>query len=68
METTDVVEIELVPGTSTEWPAAEAEKTTEEPTGEAIVEQTTKEGDDEPNKSTVDEYFQKYVIWKREEP
>ena len=28
--TTDIVEIELVPGTSTEWPAAEAGKTMEE--------------------------------------
>ena len=57
VETTDVVEIKPVPGTSTEWPAAKAEKTMEEPTGEAIVEQTTDEGGDEPNKSTVDEYF-----------
>ena len=57
VETTDVVEIEPVPGTSTEWLAAEAEKTTEEPTGEAIVEWTREEGDDEPNKNTVDEYF-----------
>ena len=32
VETTDVVEIKPVPGTSTEWPAAEAEKTMEEPT------------------------------------
>ena len=62
VETTNVVEIEPVPGTSTEQPAAEAEKTTEEPTGEAIVEQTTEEGDDEPNKRTVDEYFQKYML------
>ena len=62
VETTDVVEIEPVPGTSTEWPAAEAEKTTEEPTGEAVVEQTTEEGDGKPNKSTVDEYFQKYML------
>ena len=29
---------------------------------EAIVEQTTEEGDDEPNQSTVDEYFQKYML------
>ena len=29
VETADVVEIEPVPGTSTEWPAAEADKTTE---------------------------------------
>ena len=63
VETTDVVEIELVPGTSTERPVAEAEKTMEEPTGEAIVEQTTaEERDDKPNKSTVDEYFGKYML------
>ena len=40
VETSDVVEIKPVPGTSTERLAAAAEKTTEEPTGEAIVEQT----------------------------
>ena len=57
VETTNVVEIELVPGTSTEQPAAEAKKTMEEPTGEAIVERTTEERDDKPNKSNVDEYF-----------
>ena len=56
-ETTDVIEIELVPGTSTDQPAARAEKSMEELTGEAIVEQTTEEGDDEPNESSVDEYF-----------
>ena len=62
VENADVVEIELVPGTSTDRPTAGAEKPTEEPTGEAIVEWTTEEGDDEPNKSTVDEYFQKYML------
>ena len=62
VETADVVEIELVPGTSTDRPTAGAEKSTEEPTEEAIVEWTTEEGDDEPNKSTVDEYFQKYML------
>ena len=46
--------MEPVPGTSTEQPAAEAEKTMEEPTGEAIVERTREEGDDEPNEKTVD--------------
>ena len=34
----------------------------EGPTGEAIVEQTMEEGDDEPNESSVDEYFQKYML------
>ena len=54
-ETTDVIEIEPVPGTSTERPAARAEKSMEE----AIVEWTMEEGDDKPNESSVDEYFQK---------
>ena len=62
METADVVEIEPVPGTSTDRPTAGAEKSTGEPTGEVIVEQTTEEGDDKPNESTVDEYFQKYML------
>ena len=66
MEAADVVEMELVPGTSAEWPAAEAEKTTEKPTEEAIVEWTTEEGDDECNKSTVDEYFQKICYLEKE--
>ena len=56
-EAADVIEIELVPGTSTEQLAAGAERLMEEPTGEAIVEQTTEEGDDKPNESSVDEYF-----------
>ena len=57
LETADVVEIEPVPGTSMERPAAEAEKTMEKPTEEATVKRTTEEGDDEPNEGTVDEYF-----------
>ena len=40
VETADVVEIELVPWTSTDCPTAGAEKPTEELTGEAIVEWT----------------------------
>ena len=62
METTNVVEIEPVPGTSTECPTAEAEKPTEKLTEEAIVERTTKEGDGKPDESTMDEYFQKYML------
>ena len=57
LETADVVEIEPVPGTSMERPAAESKKTTEKPMEEVTVEQTTEEGDDEPNEGTVDEYF-----------
>ena len=61
-EATDVIEVELVPGTSTDRPTARAEKSMEELTGEVIVEWTTEEGDDEPNESSVDEYFQKYML------
>ena len=61
-ETTDVIKIELVPGTSTEQLAARAEKSMEELMGKVIVEQTMEEGDDEPNESSVDEYFQKYML------
>ena len=62
VETTDVVETEPVPGTSTECPTAVAEKPMEKLTEEAIVEQTTEEGDGKPDESTVDEYFQKYML------
>ena len=61
-ETVDAIEIKPVPGTSTDHPTAGAEKSTEELTGEAIVKWTTEEGDDEPNESSVDEYFQKYML------
>ena len=61
-ETVDAIEIEPVPGTSTDRPTAGAEKSMEELTGEAIVEWTTEEGDDKPNESSVDEYFQKYML------
>ena len=57
VETADVVEIELVPGTSTDHLTAGAEMSMEESTGEVIVEWAMEEGDDEPNESTVDEYF-----------
>ena len=62
VETADVDEIEPVPGTSTDCLTAGAEKPTEEPTGEARVEWTMEEGDGKPDKSTVDEYFQKYML------
>ena len=61
-ETADVIKIKPVPGTSTDWPIARAEKSMEEPIGEAIVEQTMEEGDDKPNESNVDEYFRKYML------
>ena len=56
-ETADVIKIKPVPGTSTERLAARAKESTEEQAGEVIVEQTTEEGYDEPNESSVDEYF-----------
>ena len=62
MGTTNVIEIEPVPGSSTEQLAARAEETTGEQAGEVIVEWTVEEGDDEPNESSVDEYFQKYKL------
>ena len=61
-ETTEVIEIEPVPETLAEWLAAGTEDTTEEPAGEAMVEQTAEEGDVESNKDSVNEYFQKYVL------
>ena len=64
-ETVDVIKIEPVPGTSTDRLAARAEKSKEEPTGEAIVEQTMEEGDDEPNESSVDQYFRKYMLSRK---
>ena len=62
LETADIVEIEPEPVTSTERPAAEAEKTMEKLMEEATEEQTTEGGDDEPNEGTVDEYFRKYML------
>ena len=62
LETADVVEIEPEPGTSTERPAAEAEKTKEKLTEEVTEERTTEGGDDESNEGTVDGYFQKYRL------
>ena len=52
-----MIEIKPVPGTSAGRLAARAEESTEELAGEAIVEQTAEEGDDEPNENSVDEYF-----------
>ena len=67
-EAADVIEIKPVPGTSAGQPAARAEESTEELVGEAIVEQTTEQGDDEPNENSVDEYFQKYMSGKGKNP
>ena len=56
-EAADVIEIEPVPGTSTEQPAAGFEKSTEQTTGEVTEEQIVEREDDEPSKGSKDEYF-----------
>ena len=61
-ETAKVVEAELVPGTSTEQPAAEAEQPVEEPMEEAMVELTPGKKDDEPEEEGISEYFKRYVL------
>ena len=61
-ETTKIVEAEPVPGTSTEQPAAEAEKPVEERTEEAMVELTPEKKDDEPKEESASEYFRRYVL------
>ena len=54
-ETAKVTETELVPGTSQEPPAAEAERPVEVPPEEVIAELTTEEKEDEPDKENVNE-------------
>ena len=61
-EAAKTVEAESVPGTSTEQPAAEAEKPVEELTEEAMVELTPGEKDDEPEEESISEYFRRYVL------
>ena len=61
-EATSVVEVEPVPGTSVEQPAAEAEKSVEKPMEEAMVELTMEGKNDEPEEENVDEYFRKYKL------
>ena len=61
-EAAKTVEAEPVPATSTEQPAAEAEKPVEEPTEEAMVEPTPGEKDDEPKEESISEYFRRYVL------
>ena len=61
-EVTSVVEVEPVPGTSAEQPAAAAEKSVEKLTEEAMVEPTTEGKDDEPKEENVDKYFRKYKL------
>ena len=56
-EVADVIEIEPVPGTSTEQPAAGSKKSTEQTTGEEMEEQIIEREDDELSKGSKDEYF-----------
>ena len=56
-EAADVIEIEPVPGTSTEQPAAGSEKSTKQTTGEVMEEQIVEREDDEPSKGSKDKYF-----------
>ena len=60
-EAVDVIEIEPVPGTSTEQPAAGSKKSTKQMTGEVMEEQIVEREDDEPSKGSKDEYFQRYM-------
>ena len=64
-EATKTVEAEPVPGTSTEQPAAAAEKPVEELTEEAMVELTPEKKDDEPEEESVSEYFRRYVLTRK---
>ena len=62
---TNVVEVEPVPGTSVEQPAAEAEKSVEKSTEEGMVEPTMEGKDDEPKEENVDKYFRKYKLTRK---
>ena len=62
VEMANVIEIEPVPGTSTEQLAAGSEKSPEQPTGEAMEEQTVEREDDELSGGSKDEYFQRYML------
>ena len=61
-EATSVVEVEPVPGSSAEQPAAEAEKSVEKPTEEVMEEPTMEEKNDEPEEESINEYFRKYIL------
>ena len=56
-EVVDVIEIEPVPGTSTEQLAAGSEKSTEQTTEEVMEEQIVEREDDKPSEGSKDEYF-----------
>ena len=61
-EVADEIEIEPVPGTLTEQPAAGSEKSTEQITGEVTEEQIVEREDDKLSKGSKDEYFQRYKL------
>ena len=56
-EVVDVIEIEPVPGTLTEQPAAGSKKSTEQMTGEVMEEQIVEREDEKPSEGSKDEYF-----------
>ena len=64
-EAAKTVEVEPMPRTSAEQPAAEAEEPVEEPTEEAMVEPTPEKKDDEPEEESVKEYFRKYILTRK---
>ena len=61
-EAAKTVEAEPVPGTSTEQPAAEAEKPVEEPMKEVMGEPTPEKKDDESEEESISEYFRRYIL------
>ena len=61
-EAANTIEIESVPGTLTEQPAAGSEKSPEQPTGEAMDKQAVEGEDDEPSGGSKDEYFHRYML------
>ena len=61
-EVAEVIEIEPMPGTSTELPTAGSEKPTEQVTGEVMEGQIAEREDDEPSKGSKDKYFQRYGL------
>ena len=61
-EVAEVIEVEPAPGTLTEQPTAGSEKSTKQTTREVMEEQIVEREDDESNKGSKDEYFQRYML------
>ena len=61
-EADKMTEMEPVPGTSPEPPAAEAERPVEVPPEEVIAELTAEEKEDEPDEENVNKNFKKYLL------